>query len=123
MPGTPGRAGAQTADPELEEVSSVNRKMQLTGRANQWLKGHSEIAKVTPLPGPGRQHSDLVEIARRNGEFRRNYGLFLGAFLYLRSLSAARGRSFYGLGLICALMASALPWLAKLGWRMPLPPG
>ena len=70
-----------------------------------------------------QKHSDLVEIARRNGDFKRNYGTMLGAFLYLRSLHAARGRSFYGLGLICALLASALPWLAKLGGRLPWLPG
>lgn len=34
--------------------------------------------------GPPR--SDLVEIARRNGDFKRNYGTLLGALLYLRSL-------------------------------------
>jgi hypothetical protein len=28
-------------------------------------------------------NSDLVEIAKRNGDFRRNYGLCIGAFLYL----------------------------------------
>jgi hypothetical protein len=37
-------------------------------------------------------HSDLVEIAKRNGDFRRNYGVLVGAFLYLRSVSAARPR-------------------------------
>ena len=31
-------------------------------------------------------HSDLVEIAKRNGDFRKNYGLLVGAFLYLRSI-------------------------------------
>ena len=30
---------------------------------------------------PGQRHSDLVEIARRNGDFKRNYGTILGAFL------------------------------------------
>jgi hypothetical protein len=39
------------------------------------------------------QSSDMVEIAKRNGDFKKNYGTFIGAFLYLRSLSAARGRS------------------------------
>jgi len=62
------------------------------------------------------QSSDLVEIAKRNGDFKKNYGMILGAFLYLRSLNAARGRPFYWLGLICALVATALPWLAKLDW-------
>ena len=65
------------------------------------------------------QSSDLVEIAKRNGDFKKNYGMVLGAFLYLRSLNAARGRPFYWLGLICGLLATALPWLAKLGWWSP----
>jgi len=65
---------------------------------------------------PTGQRSDFVEIAKRNGDFKRNYGTWIGAFLYLRSLSAARGRSFYWLGLFCALLSAALPWLAKLGW-------
>jgi hypothetical protein len=64
---------------------------------------------------PGQQHTDLVEIARRNGDFRRNYGILIGAFLYLRSLNAARGRPFYWLALLCALLSAALSWLDKLG--------
>jgi hypothetical protein len=68
---------------------------------------------------PSRQLSDLVEIARRNGDFKRNYGTIIGAFLYLRSLNAARGRPFYWLTLVCALLSAALPWLAKLDWRFP----
>lgn len=67
----------------------------------------------------GQPCSDLVEIARRNGDFRRNYGIFLGAFLYLRSLSAARGRAFTGAGVILGLIAAALPWVAKLGLKWP----
>jgi hypothetical protein len=66
-----------------------------------------------------QQHSDLVEIARRNGDFRWNYGTILGAFLYLRSLSAARGRSWTLPGVVLGLIAAALPWLPKLGWRWP----
>jgi hypothetical protein len=67
-----------------------------------------------------QQLSDLVEIAKRNGDFKKNYGTIIGAFLYLRSLNAARrGRPFYWLGLICALLAAGLPWLAKFGWRSP----
>jgi hypothetical protein len=63
------------------------------------------------------QSSELVEIAKRNGDFKRNYGLFLGAFLYLRSLSATRGRSFYWIGLMFALLSAALSWVARFGWR------
>jgi hypothetical protein len=33
-------------------------------------------------------HSDLVEIAKRNGDFRKNYGVLVGAILYLRSIAA-----------------------------------
>ena len=36
--------------------------------------------------------SELSKIAKLNGDFRTNYGTLLGAFLYLRSISAARGR-------------------------------
>jgi hypothetical protein len=70
----------------------------------------------------GRHQRDIVEIARRNGDFKRNYGTLIGAILYLRSLSAARRRSFCWPGLVCALLSAALPWLAKLGWRLPWPP-
>jgi hypothetical protein len=38
--------------------------------------------------------SELVEISKLNGDFKRNYGTFVGAFLYLRSISTARSRSF-----------------------------
>lgn len=67
----------------------------------------------------GRRRSDLVEIARRNGDFRKNYGTVVGAFLYLRSISAARGRSWTLPGVVLGLIAAALPWLTKLGWRWP----
>jgi hypothetical protein len=39
----------------------------------------------------GVKNSDLVEIAKRNGDFRKNYGPWLGAFLYLRSIQTAAG--------------------------------
>jgi hypothetical protein len=74
----------------------------------------SVISKEAPL-GQSSRHSVIVEIVRRNGEFKRHYGVLLGALLYLRSLRAAAGRSFGWLGPICALLATALPWLAKLG--------
>jgi hypothetical protein len=67
------------------------------------------------MTGPGQQHTDLVEIARRNGDFKKNYGTLIGAFLYLRSLNAARGRPFYWLTLVCALLSAALSCVGKLG--------
>jgi hypothetical protein len=68
------------------------------------------------------QSSDLVEIAKRNGDFKRNYGSLLGAFLYLRSLSAARGRSLFCSGLIAAALSTALIWLKQHGWLSQLTP-
>jgi hypothetical protein len=37
----------------------------------------------------------LVEIAKRNGDFRKNYGPWLGALLYWLSIKATRPRSFW----------------------------
>ena len=59
--------------------------------------------------------SELVEISKLNGSFRRNYGTFIGAYLYLRSISAARGRSFFWTGLISIAYSAALAWLARHG--------
>jgi hypothetical protein len=53
------------------------------------------------------EYSDLVEIAKRNGDFRKNYGPFIGAFLYLRSINAARPRSFWWCGLLLTLVTGA----------------
>ena len=58
------------------------------------------------------QCSELVEISKLNGDFRRNYGKVLGAILYLRSVSAARGRSWFWAGLVSFVFRSR--WL---GWR------
>ena len=40
--------------------------------------------------------SELVEISKLNGDFKKNYGKLIGAYLYLHSISAARGRSLFG---------------------------
>jgi len=61
----------------------------------------------------GQQYSDIVEIARRNGDFQRNYGTLLGAFLYLRSLSAVRGRPITWMGLVSGLVVAAFPWIMR----------
>lgn len=57
--------------------------------------------------------SELSKIAKLNGDFRRNYGTLLGAFLYLRSLSAARGRSWLWGGLFSLACSIVLAWLSK----------
>jgi hypothetical protein len=57
--------------------------------------------------------SEIVEIAKYNGDFRKNYGKFLGAYLYIRSINAARGRSLFWTGLISIVCSTALAWLAR----------
>ncbi len=57
--------------------------------------------------------SDLVAIARLNGDFRKNYGKLIGAVLYLRSISAAQGRPVLWTGLLLAALSGALVWLER----------
>ena len=57
--------------------------------------------------------SDLVEISKLNGDFKRNYGKWIGAYLYLRSLSAASGRPLAWSGLLFALASAGLTWLER----------
>lgn len=59
--------------------------------------------------------TELSKIARLNGDFKRNYGTLLGAFLYLRSVSAARGRSWLWGGLFSLVCSAVLGWLSKHG--------
>ena len=61
------------------------------------------------------QSSDLVEISKLNGDFKRNYGKLIGAYIYLRSVSAARGRSWFWAGLVSFACSVALAWLARHG--------
>ena len=56
--------------------------------------------------------SELVEIAKRNGDFKKNYGILIGAYLYLRSLRAARGRPLFWTGLMLTALSSMLAWLS-----------
>jgi hypothetical protein len=60
--------------------------------------------------------SELVEISKLNGDFKKNYGMLIGACLYLRSISAARNRSFFWTCLISMACSAALAWLGKHGW-------
>lgn len=60
--------------------------------------------------------SELTDIARLNGDFRRNYGRLLGAFLYLRSINAARGRCWLWGGALSIVSAAAMTWLGKQGF-------
>jgi hypothetical protein len=59
--------------------------------------------------------SELIEISKLNGDFKRNYGKLIGAYLYLRSVSAARGRSLLWTGLAWAACSAVLTWGARRG--------
>ena len=62
------------------------------------------------------QSSELVEISKLNGDFKRNYGKLIGAYLYLRSISAVRGRSYFWSGLLFAIFSTAVTWLEYHGF-------
>jgi hypothetical protein len=59
--------------------------------------------------------SELVEISKLNGSFKRNYGTFIGAYLYLRSISAVRGRSSLWGNVWFAFGSLGVTWLEKYG--------
>ena len=63
--------------------------------------------------------SELVEISKLNGDFKRNYGKLIGAYLYLRSISAARGRPYLWTGLLLALASAGVTWLEHHGFPWP----
>jgi hypothetical protein len=67
------------------------------------------------MPDSADTPSELSTIARLNGDFRKNYGTLLGAFLYLRSISAARGRSFLWTGLVSVASSAGMAWLWQHG--------
>lgn len=57
--------------------------------------------------------SALPKIAKLNGDFKRNYGPLLGAFLYLRSIGAVRRRSWFWSALVSVAGSLALGWIGK----------
>ena len=84
----------------------------LPRRANQWFMRYPEQLVGVPMP---EQISELVEISKLNGDFKRNYGKLIGAFLFLRVVSAARGRPLLWSGLLFALASTCVSWLARHG--------
>ncbi|MGY3587530.1 hypothetical protein ACVIGB_003418 [Bradyrhizobium sp. USDA 4341] len=64
-----------------------------------------------PMADQQVKSSDLVEIACRSREFRKHYGVVLGALLYPSSISAARPRSIWWSGLLTAFIGAAAVWL------------
>lgn len=79
----------------------VHKALALTVRGPALMADESDVS------------SELSKIARLNGDFRRNYGTLLGAFLYLRSISAVRSRSWIWGGFLVAGFAAGLTWLQK----------
>lgn len=64
-------------------------------------------------------NSAVIEIVRRNGDFRKNYGLIIGGYLYLRSIHAVSGRSLPW-GSFVAITATLLTaWIRKYGSHLP----
>jgi hypothetical protein len=59
--------------------------------------------------------TELVEISKLNGDFKRNYGKLIGAFLYLRSISATRRRPLLWTGLLLAICSGGVAWLKQRG--------
>ncbi len=57
--------------------------------------------------------SELIEICKLNGSFKRNYGSLIGAYLYLRSIKARSGESAFWPGLISIACSAALAWATK----------
>ena len=62
--------------------------------------------------------ASLVEVVKRNGDFRKNYGLLIGAFLYLRSVSAARGGTAFRNAFVAMTTAGFVAILQKYGWHL-----
>ena len=62
------------------------------------------------------EFSELVEISKLNGDFKKNYGTLIGAHLYLRSISAARGRTCFWNGLLFVVFSTVATWLEHHGF-------
>jgi hypothetical protein len=94
----------------------INRNNVLRRRAKQWLIACWVIDIGASIVADGPEtSSELSKIAKLNGDFRRNYGTLLGAFLYLRSINAARGRSWFWAGSISLACSAAMAWLGRHG--------
>ena len=58
------------------------------------------------------ERSDFLELVRHNGDFRKHYGVIIGACLYALSLRAVVGRSFPWMS---ALLVVGVSWFKKHG--------
>jgi hypothetical protein len=57
--------------------------------------------------------SELVDLCKLNGDFKRNYGKLIGAFLFLRAVSAARGRRVLWSSIFAAIIFAGTMWLER----------
>ena len=62
---------------------------------------------------------ELVQLAKLNGDFKKNHGRLIGAYLYLHSIGAARSRSLLWGGVLATVISAAVGWIEKhgFGWR------
>jgi len=77
---------------------------------------------ASPMANDVDTSSELSKIAKLNGDFRRNYGTFIGAILYLRTVSAARRSPWLWAGVISIAFSAVLSWLGRHGWSLPALP-
>ena len=61
------------------------------------------------------ERSDFRELVRHNGDFRKHYGLIVGACLYALSLRVFVGRAFPWTSILVALVAAGLGFLKRHG--------
>jgi hypothetical protein len=71
---------------------------------------------MSGVPFMSDRSSELVEISKLNGDFKRNYGRLIGACLYLRSVSAVRRPSFFWRGLLFVVVSAGVTWLQRHGF-------
>lgn len=57
--------------------------------------------------------TELVALAKLNGNFQRNYGKLIGALLYMRSVNAVSGRSSLWTGLLFTASSAVIGWFER----------
>lgn len=63
------------------------------------------------------KESDLVEVLKRSGSIRKDWGLVFGSIIMNRSINAAAGRKPIWWALMSAAAGSAMTWLLQAkGW-------
>jgi hypothetical protein len=90
----------------------ITQNNNLSRRANQWFMSCLAFCRENFFMS--NPSSELVEISKLNGDFKKNYGKLIGAYLYLRSISAARGRICLWSGLLFAIVSTVATWLEHL---------